>query len=344
MICLGIETSCDDTGLALVQDGRILGETLSSQAPAHAVFGGVVPELASREHERHIGRLFDALLQQSGVALQEINAVAATRGPGLLGSLLVGASFAKTLAAMLNCAFIGINHLHAHILAVGISEAMQFPALGLVASGGHTEIYRMDGYDKFTRLGRTLDDAAGEAFDKAGAAAGLAYPAGRAIDQLAARGSRGRFALPAPYLANDNLDFSFSGLKTAAVTLARELRKNGMENDLPDFCASLNWAVCRAIAEKCRRALEDNPDINTLYMAGGVAANSMLRETLNSLMRKRGGKFASPPLRLCMDNGAMIAHAGEILINMGYYHELDAEAIPRGRKMPDDYKKRTFTA
>lgn len=340
MLCLGIESSCDDTGLALVEDGRLIASVLASQADRHALFGGVVPELASREHLRYIGPLFDSLLEKAHIGASAIDLVAVARGPGLLGSLLVGAAFAKGLALGLEKPILGINHLHAHLLAAGIGRELRFPALGLVISGGHTEIYRMEAADSISRLGRTLDDAAGEVFDKIGNLCGLSYPAGRAIDELACRGDRAEFALPHPYLRNDNLDFSFSGLKTAA---ARYAESCGLDPDHPklaDLCAALNLAIADTLCVKITRALDANPDIDTLYVAGGVAANSLIRKKLDGVMRERQGEMIAAAPEFCMDNGAMIAYSGWLLGKSGYRHELDFEAIPRGRTIPLDMATR----
>ena len=336
MLCLGIESSCDDTGLALVADGRVAGAALASQTDAHAIFGGVVPELASREHYRLIGPLFDILLERAGARPEDIDLVAVTRGPGLLGSLLVGVAFAKSLALGLGRPLLGINHLHAHLLSAGLDCGLEFPALGLIISGGHTELCLLEAPDKIRRLGRTLDDAAGEVLDKAGNFCGLSYPAGRQIDDLACRGQPGRLKLPVPYLKNENLDFSFSGLKTAAINCARELALGPESPELPDFCLALNTAVADALCAKTGRALAMHPEIRTLYVAGGVAANSLIRSRLEGLMAERGGRAIAPPPQLCMDNGAMVAYAGWLLGSLGYTHRLDVEAVPRGRPMPED--------
>lgn len=338
MLCLGIETSCDDTGLALVRDGKLLDSILASQADAHAIFGGVVPELASREHERCLGPLFDSLLRRNNLSSSDLDVIAVARGPGLLGSLLTGVAFAKGLALTLAKPLIGVNHLHAHLLAAGLDQELAFPALGLVISGGHTELYRLNAPDNFDRLGRTLDDAAGEIFDKVGKVLGFAYPAGRALDETAQKGESGRANLPVPYIHNENLDFSFSGLKTAAINLAMEmgLEKGEGGDRLPDFCAGLCEAVTGALLAKTRRAFDAHSGARALYVAGGVAANSFVRREFGDLMRKRGGRLLIPAPRFCMDNGAMIAYAGYLLAQKGLRHGLDLEAIPRGRQIPDD--------
>ena len=347
MLCLGIESSCDETALALVKDGRLLGSVLASQSDVHALFGGVVPELASREHYRYLGPLFDELMQRCGTEPGSIDLVAAARGPGLLGSLLVGVAFAKTLALGLGAPFLGVNHLHAHLLAVGLEHELAFPALGLLVSGGHTHLYRLESPWRCLQLGRTLDDAAGEAFDKVGKLLGLAYPGGQLMDALARAGVASPGLFPRPYLDNDNLDFSFSGLKTAAAAYIernfdsaqwpRPLRRI---EDAPELlrncCASFNAAVVDTLCVKVERALKRHPDLRRLLMAGGVASNRLLRERMTKLMQERGGEALMPSRALCTDNAAMIAYAGWLLGSAGYCHDLRMETIPRGKCIPDD--------
>jgi N6-L-threonylcarbamoyladenine synthase len=352
VLCLGIESSCDETALALVRDGTLVDAILASQADVHAIFGGVVPELASREHYRFIGPLYDQLMRRNGLTAAELDVVAVTRGPGLLGSLLVGVAFAKALALASEARFIGVNHLHAHLLAVGLQESIPWPCLGLLVSGGHTEICLMESPVRFTRLGRSLDDAAGEAFDKIAKLLGLPYPGGARLDALARQGRADPKLFPRPYLDNDNRDFSFSGLKTAvAAHIAHNMRLRGntapdeASSSLCDVCASVNLAVVETLCAKVERALSRFPDIHSLVLAGGVAANSFLRTRAVQLMEKRAGRLLLPPPHLCTDNGAMIAYAGELLIRHGLGHDLDMEAIPRGVGMPDDlrqYGQRAF--
>lgn len=338
MLCLGIETSCDDTGLALARDGKIIDSVLASQASLHELFGGVVPELASREHQRLLGPLFDLLLKRNGIIKQDIDVIAVARGPGLLGSLLVGAGFAKALAFGLDRPLIGVNHLHAHLLSCGIENPLEFPALGLVISGGHTELYHMRSPWNMERKGRTLDDACGEAFDKVGATLGLGYPAGGKIEKHALQGNAAACHLSAPYLDNSNLDFSFSGLKTMAITRARtaHIPDDNDPDKLADFCAGFSQTIVQALVEKTARAMQRFPHARILYLAGGVAANFHIRKALGEMMEKLGGKLYAPSTPLCMDNGAMIAFAGHLLAKAGFYHALDLEAIPRGREIPDD--------
>lgn len=352
MLCLGIESSCDESALALVENGRLLTSVLASQSDVHALFGGVVPELASREHYRYLGPLFDQLIARSGRAVSDIDMVAVARGPGLLGSLLVGVAFAKGLALGLGATFLGLDHLHTHLLAVGLEKSLVFPCMGLLVSGGHTHIYRMESPHSFLPLGRTLDDAAGEAFDKVGKILGLAYPGGRLLDMLAREGKADEKLFPRPYLDNDNLDFSFSGLKTAAAAYIAKQDMQGVPRPLrttqeapqwlKDICASFNLAVVDTLRTKIERALDRHPDIRTLVLAGGVAANSLLRREMDLLMLSRGGQLLMPSLPLCTDNAAMTAYAGWLLGREGYCHDLTMETIPRGRTIPDDMKYRTF--
>ena len=347
MLCLGIESSCDETALALVKDGRLLDAVLASQVDMHALFGGVVPELASREHYRYIGPLYDALMARNRRTMADLDVVAVSRGPGLLGSLLVGVAFAKGLALASGARLVGVNHLHAHLLAAGLEQELTFPALGLLVSGGHTHLYRMEGPDTFVTLGRTLDDAAGEAFDKAGKLMGLAYPAGKLMDELAAGGDAEAVSFPRPYVHNDTLDFSFSGLKTAAAAFLDSLPEErrwprpvrtaaGAPQVLRDCCAAYTQAVVDTLLIKTGRALDRHPDLKTLVLAGGVAANSHLRRQDEALMRRRGGRLVTPSLRLCTDNACMVAYAGWRLAEAGAWHDLALEAIPRGRPIPDD--------
>lgn len=349
MLCLGIETSCDDTGLALVEDGMPVHSTLYGQAEIHDIFGGVVPELASREHYRLIGCLFDRLLEESGKKASDIDYVCAARGPGLLGSLLVGTSFAKGLALGLGCPFLGINHLHAHILVNAVENDLPYPFLALLASGGHTVLYRVESPARFIMLGKCLDDAAGEILDKIGKFLGMPYPAGRYIDELSGDCS-GSLKLPQPYLINDNLDFSFSGLKTAALQYLKGLENqpawNGTSNldgaeylELKNFCFAFNHAVVETLVAKTLRAFQRNDDIRAMVIAGGVAANKMLRARFKGLAGHIGRTFICPAPHLCADNGIMIAMAGCLLARLGFRHDFEMEAIPKGRKMPDDFYK-----
>ncbi len=356
MLSLGVESSCDEFALALVNDDRVIAEKVASQSGIHAVFGGVVPELASREHLRSIPWLFDNLVAQAEVSPGDIDLVAATRGPGLLGSLLVGLGFAKGLVLSTGARFIGINHLIAHLLAPGLDEEIEFPALGLLISGGHTQTYFMDSVYDYRLLGRTLDDAVGEAFDKTAKLLNLPYPGGQYIDSLASMAEPDPDLFPLPYLDNQNLDFSFSGLKTA---VARYIHRHP-NLSLPEFdfapdvmeisaqrpemarmCASFNWCVALALYKKLARALKGGPKVRSLIVAGGVAANSMIRDMMVKLSSEFSIRLILPRVELCMDNGSMIAYNGILYAKAGYFHDLGVEAIPRGKVVPWDYCRRS---
>jgi N6-L-threonylcarbamoyladenine synthase len=350
MLCLGIESSCDDTSLALVQDGRLIAQESACQEDLHALFGGVVPELASREHARVLGPLCDKLFRDHRLSLENVDVVAVTRGPGLLGSLLAGVAFAKALALGTGARLIGINHLHAHLLAVGLEQKLVFPALGLLVSGGHTHLYRMEGPAELHLLGKTLDDAAGEAFDKAGKLLGLPYPAGRWIDRLAEQGEADPHLFPRPYLRSGSLNFSFSGLKTAMAARrdpALNVTWDASTGDacfpggeefasLTNCCASFRLAVVETLLAKTDLALKGQENICCLILAGGVAANSLLRTSMARFAAARGKAFLVPSPALCADNGAMVAYLGWLLAEKGFYHPLNLEAIPRGRRIPND--------
>jgi N6-L-threonylcarbamoyladenine synthase len=355
MICLGIETSCDETAVALCDDGRPVLEKLASQADLHALFGGVVPELASREHLRRAGPLLAALFAESGLGMADVDVVAVARGPGLLGSLLVGLSLAKGLCLATGKPLVGVDHLHAHLMAAAIGREVPYPALGLLVSGGHTQIMLLRSPLDFTVLGRTLDDAAGEAFDKAAKSLNLPYPGGVYIDVLGRGLTPDRTLFPRPYLDNRNLDFSFSGLKTAVATFvaarphlkASRLPEPGAAieagawpEELRLACASLNWAIADTLRVKLERAMDGLVEPpRALMAAGGVAANVRIRDTLAALAADRGLPLFLPEPALCADNATMIAVTGCRLAAAGLWHDLTLDAVPRGRKVPWDYRQ-----
>ena len=356
MLCLGIESSCDETAVAVVSEGGLLAERLASQADMHALFGGVVPEIAAREHLSVLPVLCREALAEAGVAPADLNGVAVARGPGLLGCLLVGLSFAKGFCLGTGARLVGVNHLHAHLLAPGLEREMVFPALGLLVSGGHTHLYRMDSPGRFLLLGRTLDDAAGEAFDKVAKRLNFPYPGGRFLDELAREAEPDHDLFPRAHIDNDNLDFSFSGLKTAVVSHVdahpglRAARMTGPGEPggeggdraaLARVCASFNWAVSDTLRIKAERALDRERGIRALVVAGGVAANSGIRTAMGDLARRRGLELFLPSPRLCTDNAAMVAHAGFLSLSMGRRHGLDLEAVPRGRVVPEDWLQGT---
>lgn len=296
-----------------------------------------MPEIASRQHYQVIGSLFSLLMERCKKNIHEIDAVAVARGPGLLGSLLVGMAFGKMTALLAEASFIGINHLHAHLLAATINVRADFPFLGVLISGGHTNLYRANDLKNFELLGQTIDDAVGETFDKVGTMLGLAYPAGREIDCMACAGEPGAFHFPRPYLGNAGLNFSFSGLKTAVATHIRNFRDDSTEPDfLQNTCASFNKAVSDTICAKIDQALREHADLKTLVLAGGAASNRMLRKDIHALCERHGKRFLPAPMSLCTDNAVMIAYLGCQLAKNGWKHDLHAEAIPRGKPIPDD--------
>ncbi len=311
MRVLGIETSCDETGVALYDGDRgLLGHALHSQARLHADYGGVVPELASRDHVRRLLPLTRGLLEQTGCRLEQLTAVAYTEGPGLAGALLVGASAAHGLAYALGIPAIGVHHLEAHLLSPLLSRpAPDFPFVALLVSGGHTQLMRVAGVGEYELLGETVDDAAGEAFDKTAKLLGLGYPGGPALARLAATGKAGRFTLPRPMIASGNLDFSFSGLKTAVLTVVKERALD--EASRADLAAEIEAAIVEVLAAKALAALE-HTGLNQLVVAGGVGANLSLRARLTAAAPRRGAKVFYPELEFCTDNGAMIAFAAAL--------------------------------
>lgn len=320
MKILGIESSCDETGLALVEcrpdaAPRLLAHALHSQIALHAEYGGVVPELASRDHVRRVVPLLRRVMGDAGVALPEVDAIAYTAGPGLAGALLVGSAFAQSLGLALNRPVLPVHHLEGHLLSPLLSaDPPEFPFVALLVSGGHTQLMRVEGVGRYTLLGDTLDDAAGEAFDKSAKLLGLGYPGGPALARLAEAGHPGRFKLPRPMRHSGNLDFSFAGLKTAVLTRVRAADWS------PDQAADLAWATQDAIVDvlvaKALDALKQC-GLKRLVVAGGVGANRLLRERLNGEAARRRLRVHYPELEFCTDNGAMIALAGALRLAQG---------------------------
>ncbi len=310
-ITLGIESSCDETGIALYQMGRgLLAHALHTQAAMHNEYGGVVPELASRDHVRRVIPLVRQVMREADVSLTQIGAIAYTQGPGLGGALLVGASVANALAYALDIPSIGIHHLEGHLLSPLLSDpAPEFPFVALLVSGGHTQLMRVDGVGQHTLLGETLDDAAGEAFDKSAKLLGLGYPGGPALAKLAASGRPGLYKLPRPMQHSGDLEFSFSGLKTAVLTLVKQ--SDNDEQTRADIACAVQEAIVDVLTHKARAALEQT-GLNQLVVAGGVGANQLLRSRLTEGIAKRGGNVFYPDLEFCTDNGAMIAFAGAL--------------------------------
>jgi N6-L-threonylcarbamoyladenine synthase len=316
VITLGIESSCDETGIALYKSGQgLLAHALHTQIAMHSEYGGVVPELASRDHVQRVIPLIRQVMQQACVTFDQISAIAYTQGPGLGGALLVGASVANSLAYALDIPTIGIHHLEGHLLSPLLSDpAPEFPFVALLVSGGHTQLMRVDGVGRYELLGETVDDAAGEAFDKSAKLLGLGYPGGPALAKLAASGRPGLYKLPRPMLHSGNLDFSFSGLKTAVLTLVRQHELN--QQTLADIAYATQEAIIDVLAHKARAALAQT-GLSQLVVAGGVGANQMLRQRLSDEIGRRGGHVFYPDLEFCTDNGAMIAFAGALRLAQG---------------------------
>ncbi|MDB5940673.1 MAG: hypothetical protein JWQ13_239 [Ramlibacter sp.] len=321
MLVLGIESSCDETGVAVVQTQeagcpRLLAHALHSQIEMHQAYGGVVPELASRDHIRRVLPLAEEVLRESGRALAEVDVVAYTRGPGLAGALLVGAGVACALGAALDKPVLGVHHLEGHLLSPFLSaDPPQFPFVALLVSGGHTQLMRVDGVGHYQLLGETIDDAAGEAFDKSAKLMGLGYPGGPALSRLAQQGRGDAFKLPRPLLHSGNLDFSFAGLKTAVMTQAKKLGDE-LEARKADLAASTEAAIVDVLVKKTMSALMAT-GLKRVVVAGGVGANRLLREQLDAACARCAIRVHYPELHLCTDNGAMIAMAAAMRLQSG---------------------------
>ena len=334
MRVLGIETSCDETAVAVVEGaagtqpvGRILSNTVYSQLTEHRRFGGVVPEIAARAHLERIDGLVAQALDEAGLGLADLDAIAATGGPGLIGGVMVGVMTAKALAFAHDKPFIAVNHLEGHALSVRLTEPVEFPYLLLLVSGGHCQLLTVRGPGDFTRLGTTIDDAAGECFDKTAKLLGLGFPGGPAVERAAVGGDPRRFALPRPMWRKPGCDFSFSGLKTAVRQTVEKLPADD-PRAVADLCASFQRTVGDVFADRCANALALAPS-PTLVVAGGVAANVYLRGRLEEVAAAHGAKLVAPPVRLCTDNGAMIAWAGVERLRLGQVDALDFRPRPR---------------
>jgi N6-L-threonylcarbamoyladenine synthase len=317
MIVLGVESSCDETGLALYDTQRgLLAHTLYSQVAMHEEYGGVVPELASRDHIRRAIPLLEEVLNKAAMPRTAIDAIAYTQGPGLAGALLVGASIACGLGLALDKPVLGVHHLEGHLLSPLLArDPPAFPFVALLISGGHTQLMRVDGVGQYTLLGETLDDAAGEAFDKSAKLLGLGYPGGPAISRLAEFGDPGAYTLPRPMLHSKDLNFSFSGLKTAVLTLVKSQTANICEQDKANVARAFVDAVVDVLLAKCLAALKQT-GLKRLVIAGGVGANRQLREALNAAAQKKRFQVFYPELEFCTDNGAMIAFAGAMRLQI----------------------------
>jgi len=331
MRVLAIETSCDDTGAAVVLDGRkILSNVVSSQVPIHQKYGGVVPELASRKHIESIIPVVTEALETAEVTLREIDGIAVTQGPGLVGSLLIGLSFAKSLSFAAGLPLVGVNHVEAHLSAIFLEEKPpRFPFIGLVVSGGHTSLFRMDGFGKYKRLGQTRDDAAGEAFDKVAKFFGLGYPGGPIIDELSKAGNARAIRFPRASLGKDSFDFSFSGLKTAVVNYVKFLPrpvKDYPENLIRDIVSSFQEAVVEVLVKKTLRAAQ-HQGLKRIVLSGGVAANRRLRERMKEEASEERIKLYIPSPSFCTDNAAMVGVVGYEYLKRGIRSDLSLNAF-----------------
>ena len=338
MYILGMESSCDETSVAVIdmQNGsegmscRILSNIVASQIETHRLYGGVVPEIAGRAHIEAISRVTKEALDEAGLPISSLDAIAVTTHPGLIGALLVGVNFAKSLAFANRIPLVSVNHIHGHVAAAYLTDpTLKPPYLAVVVSGGHTSLYLVEDYTRFVEIGATRDDAAGEAFDKIGRVIGMPYPGGAALDKLAYEGDPKAFALPSPAVRDDSLDFSFSGLKTAALNIINSAAQKGETLSHADLAASYTHAVVEGVVKKTdlavSRLLADR-GINALVLAGGVAANSHLRAALSRLAERHGLPFIVPDRALCGDNAAMIAAAGYFRAERGEFVGTDLNA------------------
>ena len=340
MIVLGIESSCDETAAALVNDKKeILGEALLSQEE-HKKFGGVVPEIAARSHLEHIDTILEQCFAKTNLTLKDVDAIAAASGPGLIGGVVVGVMTAKALSIALNKPFVAVNHLEGHALSSRISNDVEFPYLLLLVSGGHCQILVVKDIDDYERLGTTIDDAVGEAFDKVAKMLQLGYPGGPIVEKMASGGDENRFSLPRPLLGSQDCNLSFSGLKTAVRKIIETYSPDGdithayiPKQDVADICASFQFAATDCLCRKLKRAIsyfkQNYPDGKHIVVSGGVASNAYLRSKLQALADNNNLIFAAPPIRFCTDNGVMIAWAGLERFRKGYTSPLDFKPRPR---------------
>ncbi|MDP6830155.1 MAG: tRNA (adenosine(37)-N6)-threonylcarbamoyltransferase complex transferase subunit TsaD [Alphaproteobacteria bacterium] len=336
MIVLGIESSCDETAAAVVDDARrIRSNIVLSQVAEHRPYGGVVPEIAARAHVEHIDGLIARAMAEAKLKFSDLDGVAATAGPGLIGGVMVGLVTGKAIAAAIRKPLLAINHLEGHALTARLTDDLAFPYLLLLVSGGHCQLVLIEGLAQYRRLGTTIDDAVGEAFDKTAKMLGLGYPGGPAVQAAAERGDAAAVTLPRPMLGREGCDFSFSGLKTAV----RRLLENNPDLAIEDVAAGFQAAVGDVVVDRAGNAVlmaqEKHPSLSHLVIAGGVAANSHLRQRLDALCRERGLTLTAPPVDLCTDNGAMIAWAGVERLRAGLTDGLDTPALARWPLDPD---------
>ena len=328
-IILAIESSCDDTAAAIIKNGKVICNKVANQS-VHEQYGGVVPELAGRAHQQHLVPLISSVFQETGIQKNELTAVAFTKGPGLIGSLMVGCSFAKSMAQGLQIPLIGVNHMQAHVLAHFIDEPVPaFPFLCLTVSGGHTQLVLVKDYFNFETIGKTIDDAAGEAFDKSAKLLGLPYPGGPLIDQYAKNGKPNRFEFPVSDLPD--FDFSFSGLKTSILYFLRKelaINPNFIQENLPDLCASIQYCIVKQLLKKFKAAAMQF-NINQLALAGGVSANSALREALISMCEKEKWHAFIPAFEYCTDNAGMVAKSADLMYLESKFERMDTSPFAR---------------
>lgn len=327
MLLLCLESSCDETSAAVVRDGRrVLSNIIASQVDVHARYGGVVPELASRKHLEALPVVIESALNDAGVGMDDIEGVAVTRGPGLVGALLVGLAAGKALAYALKLPWVGVHHIEGHALAIQLEREVAYPFVSLIVSGGHTHLYRVDGVGSYRTLGRTLDDAAGEAYDKVAKLLGLGYPGGAVVDRLAAQGDDQAIVFPRPLLHQDNLNFSFSGIKTAVLNYVNRQLSPITGQHLNDLAAGFQRAAVEVLTAKSLKALEQT-GLQRLVVAGGVACNKGLRKTLQDAAVERGYEVHFPSPLLCTDNAAMLAVPAEEYLRRGHCSALDLNAL-----------------
>lgn len=327
MLVLALESSCDETAAAVVRDGReVLANLIASQADLHAVYGGVVPELASRRHLEVINPLVAEALKTAGIDQEDLEGLVVTRGPGLIGALLVGLSFAKAYAYARRIPLVGVHHIEGHILAIQLERQVEYPFLALAVSGGHTHLFRVDGIGRYRLLGRTVDDAAGEAFDKVAKMLGLGYPGGPVVDRLASENDAGDLVFPRPLLHKNTLDFSFSGMKTAVLNHLQKLGGTPSPEQIRQICSAFQTAAVDVLSRKALRAAEQE-GLTRLVVAGGVACNGGLRRRCAELAEENRLEVFFPSPKLCADNAAMLAVAGDHYLSRGARSGLDLNAV-----------------